>query len=91
MMRQKSRKLINILKILVLISVLLVIKQLIETPNILKNNQMIVDDPFVNVKKYRPLLEEELEKYKLEEYTVVLVAIMQQESRRRRWRSYAIF
>lgn len=81
-MRQKRRKKIfNLLKILILISVLLAIKLWIEVPNIEKKNPMIVDDPFANVKKYRPLLEEELEKYQLEEYTSVLVAIMQQESR----------
>lgn len=37
-------------------------------------------DPFSNVKKYRPLLKSELAKYNLEQYTDILVALMQQES-----------
>ncbi len=37
-------------------------------------------DSFANVKKYTPLLHEELAKYHLEDQTPVLVALMQQES-----------
>lgn len=37
-------------------------------------------DPFVNVKKYTPLIHDELAKYHLETYTPVLMALMQQES-----------
>ncbi|WP_246145617.1 lysozyme family protein [Bacillus rubiinfantis] len=37
-------------------------------------------DPFTAVKKYRPLLQSELKKYRLEKYTDVLLALMQQES-----------
>ncbi|RFU61143.1 lysozyme family protein [Peribacillus glennii] len=38
-------------------------------------------DPFEDAKKYTSLIHSELEKYHLEEYTMVLVALMQQESR----------
>ncbi|WP_425454280.1 lysozyme family protein [Peribacillus asahii] len=38
-------------------------------------------DSFADVKKYSSLLEDELEKYELEEYTIVLLSLMQQESR----------
>lgn len=40
-----------------------------------------VNDPFADVKKYSPLIHNELEKYHLEKYTTVLVALMQQESK----------
>ncbi|PLT35796.1 lysozyme family protein [Bacillus sp. V5-8f] len=38
-------------------------------------------DPFADAKKYTSLINSELAKYHLEEYTMVLVALMQQESR----------
>lgn len=37
-------------------------------------------DPFADVKKYQPFIQNELAKYQLEEYTPVVVALMQQES-----------
>jgi len=37
-------------------------------------------DPFANVKKYSPIIHNELAKYHLEKYTNVLLALMQQES-----------
>lgn len=37
-------------------------------------------DPFADAKKYSPVIHDELEKYHLESYTEVLVALMQQES-----------
>jgi hypothetical protein len=43
--------------------------------------QFIKSDPFANVKKYSPLIHDELAKYNLESHTNVLVALMQQESR----------
>jgi hypothetical protein len=39
------------------------------------------NDPFADVKKFSPLIEQELAKYHLESQTPVLVALMQQESR----------
>ncbi|MED3563313.1 lysozyme family protein [Bacillus xiapuensis] len=36
---------------------------------------------FTNVKKYEPLIHDELKQYHMEKYTPVLVALMQQESR----------
>lgn len=38
------------------------------------------NDPFANVKKYSPLIQQELAKYQLESQTSVLIALMQQES-----------
>jgi hypothetical protein len=43
--------------------------------------QLEKSDPFADVKKYRPLIHDELAKYNLETHTTVLVALMQQESR----------
>ncbi|MDP4084419.1 MAG: lysozyme family protein [Bacillota bacterium] len=37
-------------------------------------------DPFVKVKKYTPVIHHELATYHLEKYTLVLIALMQQES-----------
>ncbi|WP_040205378.1 lysozyme family protein [Neobacillus jeddahensis] len=37
-------------------------------------------DPFIEVKKYSPLIQAELAKYQLESHTSLLVALMQQES-----------
>lgn len=41
----------------------------------------LINDPFTNVKKYRSAIYNELAKYHLENYTTVVVALMQQESR----------
>jgi hypothetical protein len=43
--------------------------------------QLEKSDPFADVKKYSPLIHDELAKYNLETHTTVLVALMQQESR----------
>lgn len=42
---------------------------------------LVKNDPFADVKKYRPFIHDELAKYHLESHTTVLVALMQQESR----------
>jgi hypothetical protein len=44
---------------------------------------LVKTDPFADVKKYRPLIHDELAKYNLESHTTVLIALMQQESRGR--------
>jgi hypothetical protein len=41
---------------------------------------LVKNDPFTDVMKYRSSINNELAKYHLEEYTTVLVALMQQES-----------
>lgn len=51
---------------------------LLYKPSIIPQN---IYDPYANVKKYQPLIRQELAKYHLENYTTVLVALMQQESR----------
>ncbi|WP_191560171.1 lysozyme family protein [Metabacillus idriensis] len=38
-------------------------------------------DAFENVKKYEPLISEELSEYQLEDYTLLVLALMQQESK----------
>ncbi|WP_066071389.1 lysozyme family protein [Neobacillus soli] len=45
------------------------------------NPHIVKNDPFADVKKYSPLIHDELAKYQLESHTDVLVALMQQESR----------
>src|SRR4051812_43521958 len=78
-MNQKKIK--TFLSICILVFVIILIKQVTMISNIDNNTPLIIDDPFNHVKKYSPLLEDELKKYKLEQYTEVLVALMQQESR----------
>lgn len=51
---------------------------LLYKPNIIPQN---IYDPFANVKKYQFLIHNKLAKYHLQNYTTVLVALMQQESR----------
>ena len=64
-----------------LLIIIILIKQYTETSNIDPNTDLIVNDPFTHVKQYSPLIEAELKEYKLEQYTDVLVALMQQESK----------
>lgn len=45
-----------------------------------QNELPFISDPFANVKKYTPAIRSELSKYHLEQYTPVLIALMQQES-----------
>ena len=42
---------------------------------------IVKSDPFADVKKYSPLIHDELAKYQLESHTALLTALMQQESR----------
>lgn len=76
-----QNKIKTIVGFIALILIILLIKQYTELSNINHNKSLIVDDPFTNVKTYSPLLQAELKKYKLEKYTDVLVALMQQESK----------
>ncbi|KMY51367.1 lysozyme family protein [Peribacillus loiseleuriae] len=58
------------------------LKQVIQIPYTEKvATSMIQPDPFASVKKYSTVLHDELTQYNLQEYTVVLIAVMQQESR----------
>ncbi|MFJ5624398.1 lysozyme family protein [Peribacillus loiseleuriae] len=58
------------------------LKQVIQIPYTEKGaTSMIQPDPFASVKKYSTVLHDELAQYNLQEYTVVLIAVMQQESR----------
>lgn len=77
----KRSKLQTFIGICALFFIIILAKQYSETLNINRNAELIIDDPFTNVKQYSPLLENELEKYDLEEYTDFLVALMQQESK----------
>lgn len=78
MIRVKLKTFIGICSLIVII---ILFKQFAVTSNINPNDSLIVNDPFINVKKYSPIIEAELEKYKLDQYTNVLVALMQQESK----------
>ena len=81
MMQRKKKKIKTIFTIGILFVILILTKTFTETSNINNQTPIIVADPFTNVKKYSPQIEEELAKYDLEKYTVVLIALMQQESR----------
>lgn len=60
----------------------LTIKQLMDKPEIAEPAVVTTkNDPFADVKKYTPILHDELAKYDLEGYTVILAAVMHQESR----------
>ncbi len=65
-----------------LLFAILLIKQVIQVPHPEKaSTSMIQPDPFASVKKYSTILHDELVQYNLQDYTVVLIAVMQQESR----------
>ncbi|SFC25485.1 Lysozyme-like [Bacillus sp. OV322] len=83
-MKKKKRKKQSrtIFIMLALLAVFLLIKQVIS--NTAENTvPQVKPDPYANVKKYTPLIRDELGKYHLQKYTAVLVALMQQESKGR--------
>jgi hypothetical protein len=75
-MKRRRKKFKTIFVLLMLFCVLVAIQNYFQhrSPKTVKN------DPFTDVKKYSPLIHNELEKYHLENYTTVLIALMQQES-----------
>nr|WP_127762514.1 lysozyme family protein [Peribacillus asahii] len=89
MKRKRTRTLFNItfgIAILFFICTMTLlfhtIEQFLNSTNTTKEATTVTEvDAFADVKKYIPLLEDELKKYQLEDYTVVLVSLMQQESR----------
>lgn len=78
-MKRKRKKSRGLTVWLILLFIVLIIGGIVtshsSTPT-LKNN-----DPFENVLKYQALIEKSLAKYDLEDYTTVLLALMQQESK----------
>lgn len=82
-MKRKRKKLKPIFKLLILLLVFLLIKQFLQAPVTTEQVSTSVrsPDPFSNVKKYSTQITKELAKFGLEEHTVTLVALMQQESR----------
>lgn len=79
-MKKRRRKKSNALFILLLLVFVLIVANLIKQTSQGTLPQLSLD-PFANVKKYQPLIEAELAKYHLENYTGVVIALMQQESR----------
>ncbi|MBP3041072.1 lysozyme family protein [Bacillaceae bacterium Marseille-Q3522] len=79
MMRKKRKKFCPrfVVSLLVFLLVFFFFEQAFQFPvqNLL--------DPYTNVKQYTTEVEKELEKYGLEQYTLALIALMQQESRGR--------
>jgi Lysozyme-like len=75
-MKRRRKKLKTIFVLLMLFCVLAMLQTYFQqrTPHTVKS------DAFADVKKYSPLIHNELEKYHLESYTTVLIALMQQES-----------
>ncbi|MBA9026178.1 lysozyme family protein [Peribacillus huizhouensis] len=80
---KRKRKVSKALFILfALLFAILLIKQVMQVPHTEKVSTTIIQpDPFASVKKYSSTLHDELAQYNLQEYTVVLIAVMQQESR----------
>ncbi len=74
--RKKSNALFSLLLLVFVLIVVVFVKQASEW-----GMPQLSLDPFVNSKKYRPLIQTELAKYHLETYTNVVIALMQQESR----------
>jgi hypothetical protein len=58
-----------------------IVDELTQTYNQDKVSPSVHNDPLVNIKKYTPLFQSELQKVHLEEHTVVLAAVMLQESK----------
>lgn len=75
-MKRRRKKFKTIFVLLMLFCALAAIQNYFQhrTPHTVKS------DPFADVKKYSPLIQNELEKYHLENYTTVVIALMQQES-----------
>ncbi|MGG5252651.1 lysozyme family protein [Neobacillus sp. SM06] len=79
-MKKRRRKKSNALFILLLLVFVLIVANLIKQSSQWGLPELSFD-PFANSKKYKPLIETELAKYHLENYTTVVIALMQQESR----------
>jgi hypothetical protein len=82
MKKRKRKKSKTIFVFLILLAAFIIYMQMIEVP--IKEQSSSINnsnsDAFAHVKKYTPLMNEELKKYHLEKYTMVLAALMQQES-----------
>lgn len=79
MKKKRKRKKSNLLFVLLLFVFVLIVANLIKQPAPQKLPLFDLD-PFAQAKKYQPLIYEELAKYHLENYTTVVIALMQQES-----------
>lgn len=77
MKKQTRKKARSSFMIILLLGVFILIMTFLYKPSIIPQN---IYDPYANVKKYQPLIHHDLAKYHLEQYTTVLVALMQQES-----------
>ncbi|XJZ26606.1 lysozyme family protein [Bacillota bacterium Lsc_1132] len=78
-MKKRRRKKSNAIFILLLLVFVLIVANLIKQSSQWGIPQLSLD-PFANSKKYKPLIQAELAKYHLENYTTVVIALMQQES-----------
>ncbi|WP_316568235.1 lysozyme family protein [Neobacillus sp. YIM B06451] len=78
--RKEKRRLFHIL--IILAGVFFLVKVLNEEFSFIKKPQLVYKNiPSENVKRYTPLIHNELMKVQLEEYTPLLAAVMQQESK----------
>lgn len=82
-MKRKRKKLKPIFKLVILVCGFLLIKQFLQSPATTEqvSTSVRTPDPYSDVKKYSSQINNELAKFGLEEHTVTLVALMQQESR----------
>lgn len=78
MKKSRRKKAKSGFALILLLGIFMIMMTLLYNPGIIPHN---IYDPYANVKKYKPLIHNELAKYRLENYTTVLVALMQQESR----------
>jgi hypothetical protein len=75
--RRRKNAISSFVVLLLLLGTFFVI---ISLSNMQNHTPLVKKDPFTDVKKYRTTIYNELAKYHLENYTTVLVALMQQES-----------
>lgn len=78
-MKKRRRKKSNTLFVILLLVFVLIVISLVKQSSQWNVPQLSLD-PFANSKKYQPLIQTELAKYHLENYTGVVLALMQQES-----------
>lgn len=78
--RKRRRKKSNTMFVLLLLVFVLIVANLMKQSSQWDASKA-KHDPFAETKKYQPLIQDELTKYHLENYTTVVIALMQQESR----------
>ncbi|MBM7691048.1 hypothetical protein JOC77_000453 [Peribacillus deserti] len=81
MKKRKRKSLKPLFAILLILLIFTGVMRIIEVTSTKTRISAYKHDPFSGVKKYSPQVELELKKYKLDSFTPVLLALMQQESK----------